>query len=170
MPSGDNLRNARRDDSVWVQVQAIAAMHNRLPPLDLLHVNGLPPVMSSRDAAFHGEIIDAMRQTASVIGLTQPTFSLRPLLSNHHTYGAFRVGRAVGPDFQFCGVDNLYVLPPTSYVDLDDDANPVLKSRVLSQFAMDSIVHRFMESPDTSPALPGLGMRKITTLRVTDRS
>jgi hypothetical protein len=52
------------------------------------------------------------------------------------------VGKAVATDLRLCGIENLYVLPPTSYVDVDEDANPVLKSRVLAQYAMDAIVRR----------------------------
>ena len=77
------------------------------------------------------------------LGLSAPTFSLRPLLANHHLYGAFRVGRAVSKDFLFNRADNLYILPPTSYVDVDDDANPTLKSLVLAQYAMESVAQRF---------------------------
>jgi hypothetical protein len=142
MPSGDNLRGDFDGASIWIQIQAISAMHDRFPAVDLLNVEGIPPVMSARDASLHGEIVEVMRQVAAAVGLKQPTFAFRPLLTNHHTYGAFRVGQAVTPEFRFQGVENLYVLPPTAYVDLDDDANPVIKSRVLARFAIDDIVHQ----------------------------
>jgi hypothetical protein len=102
--------------------------------------------MTARDAAFHGEIIRAMRDVATAIGLSEVRFNLRPLLTNHHAYGAYRVGRAVSRTFRFHEVENLYILPPTSYVDLEDDANPTLKSLVLSRYAMDDIVHALTAS------------------------
>lgn len=143
MPSGDNLRGDFNEAEIWIQVQAISAMHDRFPPADLLNVEGIPPVMSSRDATLHGEIVEVMQQVAATIGLSNPTFSFRPLLTNHHTYGALRVGKAVTPEFRFRDLENLYVMPPTAFVDMDDDANPVLKSRVLAQFAVDDIVNRW---------------------------
>lgn len=36
---------------------------------------------------------------------------------------------------------NMFALPPLAYVDCEDDANPTLKSLVLSQYAMDAIIH-----------------------------
>ncbi|HYH65096.1 MAG TPA: hypothetical protein VD866_10420 [Urbifossiella sp.] len=144
MQSSDNLHGSDDPDTLYVQVQAVCAMHDRLPSGDLLRVQGpLPPVMSARDAAFHGEVIETMRAVAAAIGLPAPAFCLRPLLTNHHTYGAYRVGKAVSREFLFRGTDNLYVLPPTAFVDEDDDANPTLKSLVLSRFAMDHIAERF---------------------------
>ena len=109
----------------------------------MLRVQGpLSPVMSARDAAFHGEVIETMRAVATAIGMPAPAFCLRPLLTNHHTYGAYRVGKAVSREFLFRGTDNLYILPPTAFVDEDDDANPALKSLVLSRYAMDDIAVR----------------------------
>jgi hypothetical protein len=147
MQSSDNLHGGDDDGTLYVQIQAIAAMHDRLPAGDLLQVEGLHPVMSARDASFHGEIIEKMRGVAGALGLKAPTFNLRPLLTNHHQYGAFRVGGAVSRTFRWEGLDNLWVLPPASYVDSDDDANPTLKSLVLSQYAMEDIANSF------SPAL-----------------
>src|SRR5205085_3147610 len=146
MPSGDNLCGAFDDASIWIQIQAISAMHDRFPGVDLLNVEGIPPVMSARDATLHGEIVEVMRQVAAALGLQQPTFAFRPLLSNHHTYGALRVGKALTPELRLRDVENLYVLPPTAYVDLDDDANPVLKSRVLARFAIDDIVRQLLSA------------------------
>lgn len=145
MPSGDNLRGGDTGDTIYVQVQAIAAMHDRLPVKDLLNIGAdteIPPVMSCRDASFHNELVALMTSVANALGLASPTFSFRPLLTNHHIYGAFRVGKAVSREFMFSGFENLYILPPTSYVDVDDDANPTLKSLVLSQYAMDAIAAR----------------------------
>jgi hypothetical protein len=147
MPSGDNLRGRDAGHAIYVQIQAIAAMHDRLPAKDLLNVGpetAIPPVMSARDAAFHGNLVSLMSEVAKSLGLSAPTFSFRPLLANHHLYGAFRVGKAVSKEFLFDRTDNLYILPPTSYVDLDDDANPTLKSLVLAQYAMESIARRFV--------------------------
>src|SRR5579871_1728373 len=144
MPSGDNLRGAQKDTSLWVQIQAIGTMHDRFPAMDLLNVaSTFPPVMSARDASLHGEIVAVMSEVAATIGLSEPAFNMRPLLTNHHLYGAFRVGKAVDSSFRFNGVENLFVLPPTAFVDADDDANPTLKSRVLSQYAMNAIVSDF---------------------------
>jgi hypothetical protein len=141
MPSGDNLRGA--EGGVWLQVQAIAAMHDRFPMRDLLNVgSGIRPVMSLRDMELHAEIARAMTSVAAVLGLHEPTFATRPLLENHHAYGLLRVGKGVDEHFRLAGFDNLYVLPPTAYVDEDDDANPVLKSRVLAQYAIDDVVRR----------------------------
>ena len=84
-----------------------------------------------------------MSEVAAVLGLAKPTFNLRPLLTNHHLYGAFRVGKAVGTDFRFCEAENLFILPPTAFVDENHDANLTLKSRVLARFAMDAIVQDF---------------------------
>jgi hypothetical protein len=143
MTSHDNLNGTWAEASLWLQVQVVAAMHDRLPMGDLLQVaSPIAPVMSSRDAAFHGELITVMQQVAGALGLTQPTFAFRPLLTNNHTYGAFRIGKMVTTGFRLCGLDNLYILPPTAYVDVDDDANPVLKSRVLMQYALDAIIER----------------------------
>ncbi len=97
----------------------------------------IPTVMSARDASFYGEIVAVMRETP---WLSDPSFSFRPLLTIYHFYGASRVGKAVSLDLQFRGIDNLYILPPTAYVDLDDDANPTLKSLVSGQYAMDGII------------------------------
>jgi hypothetical protein len=143
IPGGDNLRGRAADSSLWLQVQAIAAMHDRLPPMDLLNVGSIPPVMSRRDAAFHGEIVEVMTAVAASLGVAEPTFAFRPLLTNHHQYGSFRVGEAVDTGFRLIGTDNLFILPPAGYVDSDDDANPLLKSRVLAQYAMDAIADRF---------------------------
>jgi len=141
MPSRDNLRSRDGRDMMWIQIQAVAAMHDRLPGGDLLNVaTSHAPVMSVRDALYHGEIIQQMRFVAAAIRLDQPTFALRPLPANHHTYGALRVGTAVSKDFRFRDAKNLFVLPPTAFVDVDDDANPTLKSRALAQYAMDAIV------------------------------
>ena len=145
MPSGDNLRGINADDSIDLQVQVIAAMHDRLPCRDRLNIgpeSALRPVMSARDAEFHGELVAVMGEVARAFGIANPTFSFRPLLENHHVYGAFRVGRAVDANFRFRAADNLYILPPTSYVDLDDDANPTLKSLVLADYAMDAVAAR----------------------------
>lgn len=158
MPSGDNLRGRDADEAIYVQVQAIAAMHDRLPVKDLLNVGletEIPPVMSSRDASFHGELAKLMTDVAQTIGLSNPTFSFRPLLTNHHLYGAFRVGKTVSKEFLLGGTSNLYVLPPTAYVDVDDDANPTLKSLVLSQYAMEGIAARLNTSSGvTGSTLP----------------
>jgi hypothetical protein len=146
VPSGDNLRGRDADQTIYVQVQVIAAMHDRLPTKDLLNIGpetAIPPVMSARDAIFHGRLVSLMAKVAASIGLSTPTYSFRPLLSNHHLYGAFRVGKAVSKEFLFARADNVYILPPTSYVDVDDDANPTLKSLVLAQYAMESIAERF---------------------------
>lgn len=150
MPSGDNLRGRDADSAIYIQVQTIAAMHDRLPVKDLLNIgpeSAIPPVMSARDAAFHGELVVLMGEVAATLGLSSPTFSFRPLLTNHHLYGAFRVGKAVSKEFLFDRADNLYILPPTSYVDVDDDANPTLKSLVLSQYAMEAVAGRFTSAP-----------------------
>lgn len=150
VPSGDNLRGRDAGDTIYGQIQVIAAMHDRLPGRDLLNIGPettIPPVMSARDAAFHGELVASAAQVADSIGLTAPTFSFRPLLTNHHLYGAFRVGKAVSKDFLFDRTDNVYILPPTSYVDVDDDANPTLKSLVLAQYATESIAKRFETAP-----------------------
>lgn len=80
---------------------------------------------------------------AGALGLVSPAFCFRPLLTNHHLYGAFRVGDAVSREFLFHRADNVYILPPTAYVEFDDDANPTLKSLILSQYAMDSVASRF---------------------------
>jgi hypothetical protein len=145
LPSADNLRGVNAHaESIWVQIQAIAAMHDRFPAADLLNVeNTIPPVMSSRDASFHGEIVEVMQRVAASIGLTRPTFAFRPLTTNHHLYGALRVGKGVTKEFRFQEIDNLFVLPPTAFVDCDDDANPTLKSLILAQFAMDAILDDF---------------------------
>jgi len=145
MPGGDNLRGRDTGDAIYVQIQVIAAMHDRLPVKDLLNIGpetAIPPVMSGRDAAFHGELVALMNEVAESLGLSAPTFSFRPLLAIHHLYGAFRVGGAVSKEFLFDRTDNVYILPPTSYVDVDDDANPTLKSLVLAQYAMESIAAR----------------------------
>ena len=48
MPSGDNLKGVHNPSALWVQIQAIAAMHDRFPTTDLLNVRGaLSPVMSA---------------------------------------------------------------------------------------------------------------------------
>jgi hypothetical protein len=144
MQSGDNLAGNASDDTIFVQIQAVAAMHDRVPTADLLQMDGgLPPVWSLADALFHAEIIQVMRDVAAALGLVNPHFCPRPPLQNHHLYGAYRVGKAVTEDFRFEGIDNLYVLPPTAYVDCDDDANPTLKSLVLAQIAMEAIAQRF---------------------------
>lgn len=150
LPSADNLRCAAADTRLTVQVQAVAAMHDRLPAVDMLNVaSSLPPVMSARDAVFHGELVAKLLQVARTTGVDEPTFTLRPLLENHHVIGAYRVGRAVTRDFRWRDCDNLYVLPPAAYVDCDDDANPTLKSLVLSQYAMEDIVRRLQEPADS---------------------
>jgi hypothetical protein len=146
MTSHDNLRGGVGDE-LWVQVQAVAAMHDRFPQVDLLNVTqSISPVMSRRDADFHGELVTLMRQTAEAIGIPEPTFAFRPLLTNHHTYGLLRVGKTVSSDFKLDGFDNLYIFPPAAYVDHDDDANPVLKSRVLAQYAVEAIVAGFQST------------------------
>lgn len=148
MQSSDNLQGSDNPDTLYAQVQAVCAMHNRLPSGDLLRIHeSLPPVMSAWDAAFHGEVVGTMRAVAAAIGLASPAFSLRPLLTNHHVYGAYRVGKAVSPQFLFRGTDNLYVLPPTAFVDEDDDANPTLKSLVLARYAMDDIALKLATVP-----------------------
>jgi hypothetical protein len=140
MQSSDNLRGQQDDATLYAQVQVVAAMHDRLPSEDLLHVgSSLSPVMSARDARFHGELVARMAQVTEAIGLRTPRYNYRPLLTNHHCYGAFRVGGAVTREFRWHDIENLYVLPPSAYVDLDDDANPTLKSLVLSQYAMDDV-------------------------------
>jgi hypothetical protein len=148
MQSADNL-SAQHDRGLYLQIQAVAAMRDRIPTDDLLTVSGpIHPVMSYRDALQHGEIIQKMFAVSTAIGLAEPTFSLRPLLTNHHCYGAFRVGEAVTEEFRFSECRNLFVFPPTSYVDLDDDANPTAKSIVLSRFAVDAMID------DLESALP----------------
>lgn len=143
MQSSDNLNGSDSDDAIYVQVQAISAMHDRFRQDDLLNIDTpLRPVMSARDALLHGELVEVMQGIAAAIGLKDPVFCLRPLLENHHCYGAYRIGGAVNEVFQFQGVENLFILPPASYVNLDDDANPTLKSVVLSQYAMDEIIGR----------------------------
>ena len=84
-----------------------------------------------------------MQRVAGSIGLSAPTFAFRPLTTNHHLYGALRVGSSVTKEFRFQGIENLFVLPPTAFVDCDDDANPTLKSLVLAQYAMDAIITDF---------------------------
>jgi len=139
MPSGDNLEGSEDPETIYVQIQAIAAMHARFPTRDLLRVrSSIPPVMSAQDAFFQGEIVQTMFDVASALNLT-PTFAFRPLLANHHVYGAYRVGSAVSSEFKLDGFQNLFVLPPSAYVDSDDDANPTLKSCVLSLRATDEI-------------------------------
>lgn len=150
LPSSDNLRCDDTDTTLSVQLQAVAAMHDRLPSVDMLNVmSPLPPVMSSRDAVFHGEIVAKLLQVAQAIGLEAPTLTFRPLLENHHVIGAFRVGRAVTPEFRWRDCANLYVLPPAAFVDVDDDANPTLKSLVLSQFAMEDILRRLEDTANS---------------------
>ncbi len=140
MQSSDNLQGSDSPDTLYAQIQAVCAMHDRLPSGDILRVQeSFPPVMSARDAAFHGEVVETMRTVAAAVGLAAPTFCFRPLLTNHHVYGAYRVGKAVSREFLLRDTDNLYVLPPTAFVDEDDDANPTLKSLVLARYAMDDI-------------------------------
>jgi len=148
MQSADNL-SAHHDRGLYLQIQAVAAMRDRIPTDDLLTVSGpIHPVMSHRDAQQHGEIVQKMIAVSTAIGLAEPTFNFRPLLTNHHCYGAFRVGEAVTKEFRFADCRNLFVFPPTSYVDLDDDANPTAKSIVLSRFAVDAMID------DLDSALP----------------
>ena len=88
---------------------------------------------------------------AALIGLSKPRFSLRPLLTNHHCYGAFRVGKTVTNGFRLRDLENLFILPPAAYVNSDDDANPTLKSVVLSQYAMEEILD-FLTQPGAMPS------------------
>lgn len=151
MQSSDNLSASHSDDVIYIQVQAVGAMHDRIPLGDLLNAGGaLPPVMSHHDALLHGEIVRKMLDVSRTLGLEEPTFSLRPMLTNHHCYGAYRVGEAVTKEFRLVGCDNLFVLPPTSYVQGDDDANPTLKSCVLSRYAMDEIAEQLFRLRETS--------------------
>src|SRR5207302_182367 len=109
MQSADNLRGSDPDETVYVQVQAVCALHDRLPAGDLLNYEGaLPPVCSARDALFGGEVIEEMLKVTSALGLEQPQVNSRPLLQNHHLVGAFRIGGAVEEMLPFRGVDNLY--------------------------------------------------------------
>lgn len=142
MQSSDNLLGDDPDDRIYVQLQCISAMHDRLPCRDLLNVDGIPPVMSARDAELHGELVQMMNTVSNAIGLTDPTFSFRPLLTNHHCYGAYRVDKTVTKQFQLKDIENLFILPPSAFVDVDDDANPTLKSIVLGQYAMDELIAR----------------------------
>jgi hypothetical protein len=143
MQSADNLRGGDPDETIYVQVQAVCAMHDRLPAGDLLTYEGsLPPVCSARDALFGGEVIEEMLKVTTLLGLEAPQVNPRPLLQNHHLIGAFRIGGAVDETFRYREADNLYILPPAAYPDADDDANPTLKSLVLTRFALDAILAR----------------------------
>ena len=147
MQSSDNLRGTDPPGAIYVQVQAVCAMHDRLPTTDILQrEDHLPAVMSARDAVFHGEVVGKMLEVAAVLGLADPRYSFRPLLTNHHTYGVYRVGKAVTCEFRLQGTENLYILPPSAFVDVDDDANPTLKSLVLAQYAMDDIARQVATS------------------------
>ena len=67
MPSGDNLEGSEDPETLYVQIQAIAAMHARFPKRDLLRVRSpIPPVMSAQDAFFQGEIVQTMFDVSSV--------------------------------------------------------------------------------------------------------
>jgi hypothetical protein len=146
MQSADNLRGDDDDRTLYVQIQVVSAMAHRLPAHDLLNVNQpLSPVMHADDVTLHGELAAHALSIAKAIGLKDPRICFRPLLTNHHTYGAFRVGKAVTQEFRFQELDNLYILPPAAYVDEDDDANPMLKSLVLSSFAMDAVARDLRE-------------------------
>ena len=154
MQSSDNLVGDYSDDTIFVQVQAVAAMKRGLPVADLLNVDGpIPAVMSQSDAMFCGDIIRAMIRVTDVIGLKDPNFSLRPLLTNHHCYRAFAVGESVTPEFQFVECNNLYIAPPAAFFPHECDANPTLKSVTVAQYAMDDILRRLAGVKKTVPVL-----------------
>jgi hypothetical protein len=143
MQSSDNLTGDYSDDTIFVQVQAVAAMKRGLPTTDLLNVDGpIPAVMSQSDAMFCGDIIRAMIRVTNVLGLKDPNFTLRPLLTNHHCYRAFAVGESVTPTFRFVECSNLYIGPPAAFFPHECDANPTLKSVTLAQYAMDDILQQ----------------------------
>lgn len=140
MQSADNLRGADGDGVVYMQVQCVSAMADRLPHRDLLQVAmPLLPVMRPRDARLHAHLAERCVAIAEALDLAEPSICFRPLLTNHHCYGAYRVGKSVTSEFRSQHVDNLFILPPSAFVDVDDDANPTLKSLVLSSFAVDAV-------------------------------
>ncbi len=151
MPSGDNLQTGPYDRRILVQVQAIAEMHNRLPTNSLIrdHLR-IHPQLSLSDVCFHAEIGTQMYKVAREIGLTDMHLTMRPLLTNHHLYGLFRIGKGVNTEFLLEGFENLYILPPAAFPDVDDDANPMLKSRVLTSYAVEAIAARLMANDHKS--------------------
>lgn len=145
MQSADNLRGDDDERTLYVQIQCVSAMARRLPNRDLINLSQpLVPVMHREDAVLHAELVEQCLSIARVLGLDDPGICLRPLLTNHHAYGAFRVGKTVTSEFRFAELENLYILPPSAYLDDDDDANPMLKSLVLSSFAMDAVARDLM--------------------------
>lgn len=145
MPSGDNLQTGPQDRRILVQVQAVAEMHDRLPTNSLIrdHLR-IHPQLSLADVRFHAEIGTQMHEVAREIGLTDMHLTIRPLLTNHHLYGVFRIGKGVKANLLLEGFENLYILPPAAFPDVDDDANPMLKSRVLSSYAVEAVADRLM--------------------------
>jgi hypothetical protein len=167
LPSSDNLSARDEARELQIQVQVVAAMHDRLPAQDLLQVpEPIPPVMSHRDAVYHGQLVERMAVVSAALGLPEPTYCLRPLLTNHHVYGLYRVGAALDPTFQFRDCDGLYVLPPTGFVDADDDANPMLKSLVLAQYPAEAAIERLAEMHAQSNVL---GREQRTLLKQSSR-
>jgi hypothetical protein len=162
MQSSDNLIGNHSDDTIFVQVQAVAAMKNGLPSTDLLNVDGpIPAVMSKADAMFRGEIIKALTRVTDTLGLKDPNFSDRPLLTNHHCYRAFAVGEAVTSEFRFVECSNLYIAPPAAFFMHECDANPTLKSITVAQYAMDDVLHQIAADrmPSRTPDLNAAAAR-----------
>src|ERR1043165_2082795 len=143
MPSGDNLTTARSDNRILAQVQGIAEMHDRLSTKSILRLDArIHDAISLRDLEFKAEIAGKMSEVASAIGIIIPELRDRPLLTNHHEYGLMRIGRGLTVNLAVEDLENLYILAPTGFVDVDDDANPMLKSRVLNSFAAQAIADR----------------------------
>jgi hypothetical protein len=132
VPSGDNWAPPV-EPCILVEIQAVAQMHGRLPAERARQ--RIVPLQQLPDVCLHGEIAELMMRVAEAIGLPDTPLEVRGLLTNHHLTGVLRIGRHVTPGLAVHGVNNLYVLAPTAYPDVDDDANPTLASRVLNAFA-----------------------------------
>lgn len=145
MQSSDNLRGVHPGETIYVQIQAVAAMKDPLPASEFVNIEGgikgIRPGMTLRDARFHARIVGAMERVCAALRISSPLVFIRPLLQNHHLYRACAVGADVNNGFRSLQMPNLTVLPPSAYFPHECDANPTAKSLVLSQYAMEEIAN-----------------------------
>lgn len=148
MQSSDNLCGQHSDDTIYFQIQAVGAMKDTLPPSQFVNLSGIRPAMSSRDARYHGRIVQSMERVCRALRVADPSVFFRPIAQNHHLYRACTVGVDVNSSFRSLVASNLTILPPTAFFDHHCDANPTLKSAVLAQYAMEDVAKHFQDDGD----------------------
>jgi hypothetical protein len=150
MQSSDNLNGSHSDDTLYAQIQAVGAMKDTLPRCEFVNARGIRPAMSLRDARFQARIVQQMERVCYALRVPEPSVFFRPVTQNHHLYRACTVGFEVDHTFRSVDVPNLIILPPTAFFDHHCDANPTLKSVVVSQYAMEDLANRFKQEAEAA--------------------